>query len=178
MLKKYLLIFLGLAVVGSAIVFVANNLLSDYDDRMQTLKVQKNINGIELSSELFQSEYLIVNFWASWCAPCVEETPALIKFSIDNPEYKLIAISQDDSLDDIQNFIKVFPNYTNAHIDIVFDHNKDLARRYSVVKLPETFIYSRSKKKYIQLSGATNWADPQLKEMFQKELEKSNSLKL
>jgi len=56
---------------------------------------------------------------------------------------------------------------------VVFDQSRELARRFGVVKLPETFIYNRNKKKYFQISGSTNWDDPQLLDYIKKDFEKN-----
>ncbi len=174
MLKKSLLVILALSLVaGTAFYFYRSQAPVAPDERLQLLTQQKNINGFPLNPELFQSEFLIINFWATWCPPCIEETPSLIKFSQVHPEFKLIAISQDDTIADIQNFTKLFPNFKNASIDIVFDQSRAIARSFNVVKLPETFIYSRNSKKYVQISGATNWSEPRVLEYIQKELKKN-----
>ncbi|MGZ3690144.1 MAG: TlpA family protein disulfide reductase, partial [Pseudobdellovibrio sp.] len=114
MLKKSLIAFLVLAVISGAGFYFYSSRHITQDERLELLTKQKNINGFVLKPELFESEFLIINFWASWCPPCIEETPSLIKFSKTHPEFKLIAISQDDTLNDIQNFTKLFPNFKNA----------------------------------------------------------------
>ncbi|MGZ3724368.1 MAG: TlpA family protein disulfide reductase [Pseudobdellovibrio sp.] len=173
MLKKSLIAFLVLAVISGAGFYFYSSRHITQDERLELLTKQKNINGFVLKPELFESEFLIINFWASWCPPCIEETPSLIKFSKTHPEFKLIAISQDDTLNDIQNFTKLFPNFKNAGVDVVFDQSRVLARRFGVEKLPETFIYNRLKKKYFQISGSTNWDDPELLSYIKKNFEKN-----
>lgn len=132
------------------------------EEKIKLLSNQKNIYGFEVNSNLFKSDYLIINFWASWCPPCVAETPSLIQFTKDHPEFKLIAISQDDTSADILNFTKLFPNFKNHEIEVVFDQSKSLGRKFNVEKLPETFIYSFKTNKYLQISGSTMWEDPEL----------------
>ena len=168
MLKKSLIALLVLVVISSAAAYYYLSNHTSEDSRIQLLTQQKNINGFVLKPELFDSEFLIINFWASWCPPCIEETPSLIKFSQVHPEFKLIAISQDDTLKDIQNFTKLFPNFKNAGVDVVFDQSRELSRRFQVEKLPETFIYNRAQKKYFQISGSTNWGDPLLLDYIKK----------
>ena len=159
----FTLIFLLLLVGGGIFFYFSNNRTGEITDpRIKLIAAQKNINGFPLPAELFQSEFLIVNFWASWCPPCIEETPSLIQFTKIHPEFRLVAFSQDDTMKDVLAFVKLFPNFKNAGVDVVFDESREVARKFNVSKLPETFIFNRTKNRYIQISGATNWADPKL----------------
>lgn len=132
------------------------------------LKKKKNLAGFHFENS-FQSEFLIINYWASWCPPCIAETPSLIKFTQTHArQFKLLAISQDSSLKEIEDFIKTFPSFRNTDTEIIWDDNKELARKMQVVQLPETFIYEMKTNKVLKISGSTNWEDPDLLAYIQK----------
>lgn len=125
------------------------------------LKSQKNIEGF-LFEKKFNSSYLILNYWASWCPPCIAETPSLIKFVNTHKQFQLMAISQDSSTKDIEDFIKTFPGLRNENTEVIWDDSKELSRKMNVEKLPETFIYALRTHKVLKISGSTNWEDPEL----------------
>lgn len=141
------------------------------------LKQKKNLAGFHFEKP-FQTEFLIINYWASWCPPCIAETPSLIKFTKAHAkQFKLLAISQDSSLKEIEDFIKTFPSFRNEDTEIIWDDNKELARKMQVVQLPETFIYEMKTNKVLKISGSTNWEDPELLAYIQKYFLKSSSTK-
>ncbi len=114
-------------------------------------------------------KYIIVNFWATWCPPCVEETPSLVRFAEKyEKDFYLLALSQDDSKKEIFSFTKTFPSLKSSFIHIIHDNSQAIARSYKVDKLPETFIYSVAKNKYIRFSGSTNWDAPEVIDMINK----------
>nr|MCH9666069.1 TlpA family protein disulfide reductase [Gammaproteobacteria bacterium] len=92
----------------------------------------------------------IVNFWASWCAPCIKEFPLLINKVMENPgKLTLIAISVDQSYEDMQGFLDRFPQYLkySRHIKVVWDPQSRIAQdEFNVIFLPETFIINQDNK--------------------------------
>ena len=130
---------------------------------LEKLKDSKNLEGFNISVDS-STDYFIFNYWASWCPPCVEETPSLVRFTKSFPyKVQMFAISQDSSAEDIQNFLKTFPVLRSESIQIVWDNGLTLARVMNIEKLPETFIYNRKTNQIYQVSGATQWEDPNLK---------------
>ncbi len=129
----------------------------------------KNINGFLVNKEtLVTYDYIIYNFWATWCPPCIEETPSLLRFVQKNSNrFFLFAISQDSSLKDIEVFLKSFPKYKNKNIEILWDDNRNLAMNFKVNKLPETFVYQIKKNKLIKISGSFNWDEANLINKFE-----------
>lgn len=55
-----------------------------------------DINGKPQPLAQWQGKWLLVNFWASWCAPCMEEIPLLISASQQNPQLQVLGIALDD----------------------------------------------------------------------------------
>lgn len=122
------------------------------------LKSKKNIYGFKSEAFTKSAEYFIINYWATWCPPCIAETPSLIRFvKSKNGKYHLFALSQDSSTKEVENFLKTFPDFKNIYSDIIWDDNKALARKLNVEKLPETFIYSLKKEKFLKISGSADW---------------------
>lgn len=100
---------------------------------------------------------IILNFWASWCPPCVKEFPLLISKVLENPgEVALVAISIDQSRGDMERFLENFP-LAQEHPDlikVVWDPKSFIAQdKFNVIFMPETFIISRKGKIVSKIRG-------------------------
>lgn len=154
---------------------------SGSDDLQKTLSVEemektglpsfevKDINGSIVQLADLKGKIVILNFWASWCAPCIEEVPSLIKLV---REYKgrihLLAISGDSNLEDIKVFLKSFPELQAAHINIIWDEDRNLVKKFAVARLPESFVSSKDLKLAKKIVGTINWYTPDSKAYMEK----------
>ena len=99
----------------------------------------------------------IVNFWASWCNPCVEEFPSMLKLVEHfGGKLRVIAISTDDDKKDILVFLKAF-GLPKPGFDVVWDKNKDVMKRYGIEKVPESFLIGKDGKLIRKVLGIENW---------------------
>ncbi len=121
-------------------------------DEMVTLDEHK----IQLSS--YKGKILIVNFWASWCAPCVDEIPSLTKLrDLFKDQIFVVAVSSDQAKEDITAFRKSFPAFGEPNIVIVWDEKKDFVRQFGIAKLPESIIYGKDGKAIKKIVGSIDW---------------------
>jgi thiol-disulfide isomerase/thioredoxin len=116
-------------------------------------------NQIELLS--FKDRILIVNFWASWCEPCVKEFPSLMELVA---RYKgklvLLAISGDYEKDDIDAFLKAF-SVSSPNVIVAWDKDQAIAKRFGTFKLPESFIFAKGGEFIRKIVGVDDWATPE-----------------
>ena len=98
----------------------------------------------EISSEkiLVNSDYYILNIWASWCGPCRKEHPKLMELS-KNPSVKLIGINYRDNLKNAKNFVKKFGNPYSV---VFVDTNGIISIELGAYGVPETIILNKDKK--------------------------------
>jgi thiol-disulfide isomerase/thioredoxin len=120
-----------------------------------------------------RGKILFVNFWATWCPPCVEEMPSMLKLGSDlsatHPgSFEMVAVSGDDTWDAVQQyFTKNFGGIPKA-LTVVRDPDAVAARAYYCaargycpdVKFPETYIVDRSGRIVAMIVGPRNWSDP------------------
>jgi thiol-disulfide isomerase/thioredoxin len=118
----------------------------------------KTLEGQSFDLNQMKGKVVILNFWASWCGPCVEEVPSLIKLI---KEYKgdvqLIAISGDSNEADIHVFLKSFPELKAENIKIVYDQDRSLMKMFEVARLPESLILNKDQKLVKKLVGSIDW---------------------
>lgn len=103
---------------------------------------------------------VIVNFWASWCAPCVEEFPSMLKLIKEmKGRVLVVAVSMDDEEKDLRAFLKIF-KVPQPGFEVIWDQDKSIGRAYDVGKLPETFIVGADRKLRRKVLGIEDWASP------------------
>lgn len=119
----------------------------------------KALDGKEIQLSQFKGKVVVVNFWASWCGPCIEEVPSLIKLLKTFPnDLELIAISGDSNQADIDSFMKSFPEMkTLPNIHVVWDTDKSLSQKYQIYRLPESFLLNKDLKLIKKISGTIDW---------------------
>ncbi len=118
----------------------------------------QSVDGKKISTKDLKGQVVILNFWASWCGPCIEEVPSLIKLVEEfKGQIHLLAISGDSNKEDIEIFLKSFPQLRSANIDIIWDKDRSLMEKYGVAQLPESFIAGKDQKLIKKLIGSINW---------------------
>lgn len=124
----------------------------------------KTLDGKTASLASFQGTPVILHFWASWCAPCVAEFPALLRMAEKNQKKVIIlAISTDRSPEKIQNFLKKQATRPPSNMMVIWDEHKILTEDiFQTFKLPETIILDRAGKMIRKEAGQTDWLSPDL----------------
>ena len=77
--------------IGLAVLLVLMSILSACSDQNSF----HLLSGEEKSIEDYRGQWLIINFWAEWCPPCLEEIPELGKLAKENPELAILGVSYD-----------------------------------------------------------------------------------
>lgn len=90
----------------------------------------------------FAGRGVVLNFWASWCAPCVIEFPQMIALAEKHKDTAFIFLSQDDKVEEITRFqAKYLPENLPANVLIAWDEGQKVARDlFQTYKLPETYL--------------------------------------
>jgi peroxiredoxin len=120
----------------------------------------------------FRGKVVVLNFWATWCPPCVDETPALNRLHkyIESRGGMVLGMSVDDDGAAYDKFLKdqgvVFPTYRSPA-------NKKLGADYGTSFYPETYIIDRHGKIARKFISEQNWDSPQMRAYFDSLLGKS-----
>lgn len=107
----------------------------------------------------------LVHFWASWCGPCVEELPTLLKLcQTQSPQIRVIAISEDVDESTMMEFLKdhALAGFTQCPMGWVFDENHRWQKVFQVERLPETYLFDKGGRLIRQVSGGQDWLAPEI----------------
>jgi len=130
------------------------------DKKIKPIKVE-TLNGKDFDLSKFEGKEVIINFWASWCAPCVEEFPSFIKLlKKQKGNIIILAVSLDKEENDIKNFIEGFQlKDTNLDIYFSWDKDRELATYFGTQLLPESYLLDSKHIIRRKIIGITDWAD-------------------
>jgi thiol-disulfide isomerase/thioredoxin len=114
--------------------------------------------GHAVSLDQFRGKVVVLNFWASWCPPCLEEFPSLAQLQQQMPGIVVLAISFDQDPAAYRQY--VLDNHLGVRTLLDTSQRSNLA--FGTTRPPETFILDRSgvvRRKFI---GAQDWVSPEI----------------
>src|SRR3989338_2425396 len=119
---------------------------------------------------------ILVNFWATWCAPCVRELPCLLAVArkYRDSGLRIVAISVDKDWDAVERFFTRYPQLAAAKTEftVVLDRDASVATKYGATQFPESFLINRDFILDLRLSGEQAWQDPRLEVYYDRILRK------
>jgi cytochrome c biogenesis protein CcmG/thiol:disulfide interchange protein DsbE len=126
--------------------------------------VQDAQNKITLSQ--YRGQVVVLNFWATWCPPCVEEMPSLVEMQrrMKAKGVTVLAVSVD--LD--ESAYKQFLKDHNVSLLTVRDPEHKSSELYGTFKYPETYVIDRGGVMRRKFIGAVDWTEPDVVEFLGK----------
>ncbi|MGE0762747.1 MAG: TlpA family protein disulfide reductase [Bdellovibrionales bacterium] len=120
-----------------------------------------DLNGSPFAIQDHTDKIVIVNFWATWCKPCLDELPSLLQFSRSfEKEILILAISQDKNSSVVLDFFKNLKIKPSSNFITLLDPFGQTANSYGTSALPESYILKKGLKFYRKISGFRDWQSP------------------
>jgi len=115
--------------------------------------------GRTLTRSDFGGKLLVLNFWATWCPPCIEEIPSLDAFQRTlGPEgVVVLGISVDRN----EKLYRRFLDQRHVSFQTARDPEAEISASYGTFQYPETYIIDRSGKVVQKIISNQNWMDPE-----------------
>jgi thiol-disulfide isomerase/thioredoxin len=119
--------------------------------------VFKSATEKEIDLGDFRGQVVLLNFWATWCAPCIREMPALdrLQAALGDEGLEVVAVSEDFAGRKVVE--PFFAQLGLAHLKIYYDSNGALSRAVGVNGLPTTFLIDREGRIVGGLEGPAEW---------------------
>lgn len=117
-------------------------------------------HGNNVVKNHYKGKVSIINFWATWCPPCVEEIPSLnrLKNKMKGSDFELISINYAEDKTTILEFMKK----VNVEFPVLLDKDGTFARKWNVITYPSTFVIDKSGKIKYGVNAAIEWDSPEL----------------
>ncbi len=130
---------------------------AQFDKRAPDFTVSDGTTTVHLAS--YRGKVVLLNFWATWCAPCVAETPSLQQLHHDMPGLQIIGVSVDDDPSAYKQFIH------ERHIEFttVLNPSASVPTLFHTDMWPETYVINRKGIIVRKFIGAQDWSDPEIR---------------
>ena len=102
----------------------------------------------------YKGHYVLVNMWATWCVPCVQELPALVKLKAAVPKLTVLAVDMDRGQVDAAGFLK---GHNAASLGSLRDTDITLMRSFGAFALPTTVLIDPKGKVVAVANGPAEW---------------------
>ena len=113
-------------------------------------------NGKLVSLSDYKGKWVFVNFWATWCGPCVIEMPMLAKLhnTMKGKKFEMLAINVEEIEPE---YVKKFVKDNNLPFTVLLDKDSKIGKTYSVSSLPTTYVVSPAGEVYTRAVGMREW---------------------
>jgi peroxiredoxin len=157
-----LVLLIALLVVAGVSVYIYSNLPSTTavvaGDVAPDFQLE-DTKGNQISLADLRGKVILVNFWATWCPPCIEEMPSMERLheAMAGDDFVMLAINtEQNGRTVVPEFLKKTP-YT---FPILYDDKGVVQQLYSVYKFPESFIVGKDGTVVEKIIGPLDWSSP------------------
>lgn len=111
-----------------------------------------------ISLSQYRGQVVLVNFWASWCPPCIDELPSLLALHRRLPQLVIVGVSIDADPQAYKSFLTAY------HIDFptIRDPSENVMHRYGTVQIPESYLIGRNGRILRKYVSAQDWTSPEI----------------
>jgi len=128
-------------------------------------------DGRTISRSNFGGRLLVLNFWATWCPPCIEEMPSLDRFQKQFAGSGVVVLGV--SVDRDANAYRRFLERARVSFLTARDPEARISSRYGTFKFPETYVIDRRGRVREKIIGPADWTEAAMVERVRRLLEES-----
>ncbi|WP_242345047.1 TlpA family protein disulfide reductase [Anaeromyxobacter terrae] len=132
------------------------------------------LDGSRFSLAQAKGQVVFVNFWATWCPPCREEMPSMVRLGRELEakypgRFRMVAVSVDEGWDPVKEFFAAPPYFGKPGLAVALDPQQVATRAYYCaarggvcpdLKFPETYIVDKDGRLVAFVIGPRDWSDP------------------
>tara|TARA_Y100001968_G_scaffold313202_1_gene337172 strand:- start:3017 stop:3547 length:531 start_codon:yes stop_codon:yes gene_type:complete len=122
----------------------------------------KNVDNEIIDLKNFKNSLVIINFWATWCAPCIEEMPSLSRLQANIVFNNLQIIPINVGRDSIEKSKNFYQKLKIDNLKIYFDKDVELANKFLLRGLPTTVFINKNGEEFARVIGFINFDDKKI----------------
>jgi len=178
-----IILFIPIAVIALAVFVLLQNNPSNIDIKPLDTKqgppapnfTLQGLDGRMVSLSDHKGKVVLLNIWATWCPPCVSETPSIDKLykMLKDEDFELLAVSVDEGGKKV---VENFMEKKNLSFPVLLDPEGHVARLYRTTGVPESFIIRKDGTVDSKIEGAIDWTSPKVLKYFQKLMQEPQSI--
>ena len=119
--------------------------------------VFKDLNQKNVELDDFKGKLILINFWATWCAPCKEEMPSLDNLQSNNNLNNLKIFPINIGQEDISKSELFFQKLNIKNLDIYIDSRITLAKKFALRGIPTTILFNKQGKEFARIIGSIDF---------------------
>ena len=115
----------------------------------------RDMSGASKTLADYRGKVVVLNFWASWCPPCLREMPSMerLRVKMKGQPLEIVALASAEGPDDV----KAFLSKMQLGFPILLDADGSNTQRWKVFALPTSFLLDRQGRVRYVLTGPTEW---------------------
>ena len=119
----------------------------------------EDFSGNEINLNQYNGKLVIINFWATWCAPCKKEMPSLDKLYQANNFKNLQVFAVNMEQPNILKTKKFFTDLNIKKLSIFFDNNLNFVKEFKLRGMPTTVLINKKGEEFARIIGEVNFQD-------------------
>ena len=137
---------------------IKNLIINKELKRYDSITFQDDKNN-QLNLNEFQGNLVLLNFWATWCAPCKEEMPSLDLLVKNNSLNNLKIFPINVGKDDVEKATIFFEDLKIKNLAIYFDNPVTLAKIFSLRGIPTSILFNKDGEEFARIIGSIDFQD-------------------
>ena len=136
-----------------------NNIVINETPKPILSVIFEDFSGNEIYLKNYLGKLIIINFWATWCAPCKEEMPSLDSLYQDNnfKNLQIFAVNMEQPNDSkTKNF---FTDLNIQKLEIFFDRNLNFVKEFKLRGVPTTVLINKKGEEFARIIGTVDFLD-------------------
>ena len=149
-------------------IFLITNSFANESPNIKNLVITKQVKKYDsltfldsknnlVSLDDFNGNLILINFWATWCAPCKEEMPSLDLLKINSKLDNLKIFPINVGNDNLEKSQKFFEELNIKHLELYFDTSLILTKKFLLRGIPTSILINKEGKEFARIVGSTDF---------------------